>query len=178
VRFVDFLRTTVLLSAGAATALATVTVLAAAADPSSSALLVPFALGWWLVAVVIGLRLGRHAQTNPPIARLLAGARTSTSLPELHPSAVLINRLWPLLIYALLGGGLAFLAPQIPGIAAGFAIIWALAWRRQDAAVAAIEERDGACFYVQRTSPVRPMSLLRTPGFKAARVERMNGAVT
>ena len=167
-----------LLSAGAATALATVTVLAAAANPSASTLLVPVALGWWLVAVVMGLRLGRHAQTNPPIARLLSGARASTSLPELRPSAVLVNRLWPLLIYTLLAGGLAFLAPQIPGIAAGFAIIWALAWRRQDAAVAAIEERDGACFYVQRTSPMRPMSLLRTPGFKASRVEHMNGAVT
>ena len=73
--------------------------------------------------------------------------------------------------------GLAFLAPQIPGIAAGFAIIWALAWRRQDAAVAAIEERDGAAFYVRRTSSVRPMSLVRTPGYKALRPERANGTV-
>jgi hypothetical protein len=82
------------------------------------------------------------------------------------------------LLFTLLAGGLAFLAPQIPGIAAGFAIIWALAWRRQDAAVAAIEERDGACFYVRRTSPVRPMSLERAPGFKALRPERAGGAVT
>jgi hypothetical protein len=44
--------------------------------------------------------------------------------------------------------------------------------------VAAIEERDGAFFYVQRTSPVRPMALERTPGFKALRPERTNGAVT
>ena len=88
---------------------------------------------------------GRRAETNPPIARLLAGAKASTTLPEHHPSAILVNRLWPLLLFTLLAGGLAFLAPQIPGIAAGFAIIWALAWRRQDAAVAAIEERDGAC---------------------------------
>ena len=56
--------------------------------------------------------------------------------------------------------------------------MWALAWRRQDAAVAAIEERDGASFYVRRTSPLRPMSLLRTPGFKASRAENVNGAVT
>ena len=33
--------------------------------------------------------------------------------------------------------------------------------------MAAIEERDGAAFYVQRTSPVRPMALVRTPGFTA-----------
>lgn len=174
-RFVDFLRTTVLLSAGAATALAAVTVLAAAAD--SERLLVAVAVGWWIVASVVGLRLGRRAQASPPIARLLSTARSSTSLPELHPSAVLLNRLWPLLIFTLLAGGLAFLAPQIPGIAAGFAVIWALAWRRQDAAVAAIEERDGVTFYVHRTSPLRPMSLLRTPGFKASRAEHVNGAV-
>ena len=39
-------------------------------------------------------------------------------------------------------------------MAAGFAIIWALAWRRQDAAVTAIEERDGFRFYVDRTGAV------------------------
>jgi hypothetical protein len=176
VRFVDFLRTTVLLSAGAATALAAVTVLAAAGG--SERLLVAIAAGWWLLASVIGLRLGRRAETTPPIARLLASAKASSTLPELHPSAILVNRLWPLALFTLLSGGLAFLAPQIPGIAAGFAIIWALSWRRQDAAVAAIEERDGAAFYVRRTSPLRPISLLRTPGFKTARIERMNGAVT
>jgi hypothetical protein len=176
VRFVDFLRATVLLSAAAATALATITVLAGAG--SSNTLLVPIAVGWWLLATVIGLRLGRRAQTTPPIARLLAGAKATTTLPEHHPNAVLLNRLWPLLVFTLLAGGLAFLAPQIPGIAAGFAIIWALAWRRQDGAVAAIEERDGASFYVRRTSPVRPMELVRAPGFKSSRAERVNGAVT
>jgi hypothetical protein len=176
VRFVDFLRATVMLSAGAATALAAVTVLAGAAK--SNSLLVGLSIGWWLIATVIGLRMGRRAETSPPIARLLSSARASTTLPEHHPSAILVNRLWPLLLVTLLSGGLAFLAPQIPGIATGFAIIWALAWRRQDAAVAAIEERDGAGFYVQRTSPIRPMSLLRTPGFAASRPERVNGAVT
>jgi hypothetical protein len=176
VRFVDFLRTTVLLSAGAATALALVTVLAAAS--TSNQLLVPVAVGWWLLAVLIGLRLGRRAETTPPIARLLSGAKASTTLPEHHPSAILLNRLWPLLVFTVLSGGLAFLAPQIPGIAVGFAIIWALAWRRQDAAVAAIEERDGVAFYVQRDSPVKPMSLVRTPGFSASRPEHVNGAVT
>ena len=42
----------------------------------------------------------------------------------------------------------------------------------------AIEERDGATFYVRRTSPVRPMELMRTPGFKAARPERIGDAVS
>jgi hypothetical protein len=176
VRFVDFLRTTVLLSAGAATALAAITMLAAGAKSNTT--LAEVAVGWWLIAVAVGLRMGRHAEANPPIARLLASAQASTTLPEHRPSGILVNRLWPLLVFTLLSGGLAFLAPQIPGIAAGFGIIWALSWRRQDAAVGAIEERDGACFYVKRTSPVRPMALVRTPGFKAARPERVGGAVT
>jgi hypothetical protein len=175
VRFVDFLRTTVLLSAGAATALGAITALSIAGHSQTSLLFV--ALGWWAVATVIGLRMSRRAEANPPISRLLASARASTMLPELHPAAVLLNRLWPLLVSTLIAGGLAFLAPQVPAIAAGFAIIWALSWRRQDAAVRAIEERDGACFFVRRTSPLRPMSLERTPGFKAVRLER-NGAVT
>jgi hypothetical protein len=175
VRFVDFLKTTVLLSAGVATVLAVITVLAAAESSKQS--LLPIAVGWWVLAVLIGLRLGRRAEANPPIARLLAAAKVSTSLPELRPSAILLNRLWPLLLFTLAAGGLAFLAPQIPGIAAGFAIIWTLAWRRQEGAVAAIEERDGAWFYVQRTPPLRPIALQRTPGFKTLRPERVNGAV-
>jgi hypothetical protein len=176
VRFVDFLRSTVLLSAGAATALATITVLAASAKSDTQ--LGEIIIGWWLIAIAAGLRMGRRAHTSPAIARLLAGARASSSLPEHQPGAILLNRLWPLAVFTLLAGGLGFLEPQIPGIAAGFAITWALAWRRQDAAVAAIEERDGATFYVRRTSPVRPIALLRTPGFKAARPERVDGAVT
>jgi hypothetical protein len=135
------------------------------------------AVGWWALATALGLRLGRRAQTTPPIARLLASAKTSATLPEYHPNAILLNRLWPLLLFTLLAGGLALLAPQIPGIAAGFAIVWALAWRRQDAAVAAIEERDGVSFYVRRTSPTRAMELVRAPGFKTSRPERVNGAV-
>jgi hypothetical protein len=181
VRFVEFLKTTVMLSAAAATALATVTVLAVAGSDTSAAAqerLVGIAAGWWILAALIGLRLGRRAETNPPIARLLAGARASTVLPEHRPGAIVLNRLWPLLAFTLIAGGLAFLAPQIPGIAVGFAIIWALAWRRQHAAVAAIEERDGVCFYVMRTSPVHPIALQRTPGFKALRPEPTNGAVT
>jgi hypothetical protein len=176
VRFVDFLKTTVLLSAGAATVLAAIAVLAAAETSKES--LVPIAAGWWVIAALIGLRLGRRAETNPPIARLLSRAKASNTLPEHHPSAVLLNRLWPLLLFTLAAGGLAFLAPQVPGIAAGFAIIWALAWRRQEGAVAAIEERDGACFYVRRTSPLRPIALERTPGFRTLRPERVNGAVS
>ncbi len=174
--FVDFLRATVLLSAAAATALAIVTVLAA--TPSTDATIVPISLGWWVLAAAIGLLLGRRADVNPPIARLLGEAKASTALPDYRPGATLLNRLWPLLLFCALAGGLAFLAPQIPGIGAGFAIALALWWRRQDAAVAAIEERDGVRFHVLRTSPLRSIALARTPGFKTFRPERVNGATT
>jgi hypothetical protein len=163
VRFGDFLKATVLLSAGAATALAAIAVIGISQEPDRLPVVV--SAGWWLAAGLIGLLVGRRHETSPPIARLLAGARSQTTLPELHPGRTLLNRLWPLLISTLGAGVLAVFQPQVASIAAGFAIIWALAWRRQEAAVAAIEERDGVRFYVDRTSPFSPIQLIRTPGF-------------
>jgi hypothetical protein len=163
VRFGDFLKATVLLSAGAATALAAITVIGISQEPDG--VLIGVSVGWWVLAALLGLVLGRRADTSPPIARLLAGARSQTTLPELNPGRTLLNRLWPLLISTLGAGVLAVFEPQVASIAAGFAIIWALAWRHQEAAVAAIEERDGVRFYVDRTSPLSPIQLIRTPGF-------------
>jgi hypothetical protein len=172
-RFVDFLRTTVLASAGAATVLAAVTVIGS--QSTSDSLLVPVSAGWWVIAALAGLWLGRRADASPPIATLLATAKTQASLPELSPARTLLNRLWPLLFSTLGAGAFAFVIPQVPAIATGFAIIWALAWRRQASAVAAIEERDGARFYIERTSPLKPIRLARTPGFRSNLLE-MNGA--
>jgi hypothetical protein len=164
VRFVDLLRTTVLLSAGAATTLAVIAVAAATTEGDEN--VVFFAAGWWFIAVVIGAFVGRKAQITQAIGRLLANAKPATMMPEHRPAAVAVNRLWPLLLSTVAAGVLGFVAPQIPAIAAGFAVIWALAWRRQESAVRAIEERDGATFYVEPTSPVRPLRLVRTPGFR------------
>jgi hypothetical protein len=164
VRFVDFLRAAVLLCAGAATVLAAVTVVAASRDANDT--LVFIIAGWWILAGMIGTWLGRREATNSPIARLLASAKSTTSLPEQRPSSLLLNRMWPLLLSTILALGLGFFAPQIPGIACGFAIIGALAWRRQEAAVTAIEERDGVAFYVEPTPPHKPIKLIRAPGFR------------
>jgi hypothetical protein len=161
---VDFLRAAVLLCAGAATVLAAVTVVAASRDANDT--LVFVVAGWWIVAGMIGMWLGRRAETNSPIARLLASAKSTTSLPEHRPSSLLLNRTWPLLLSTILALGLGLVAPQIPGIACGFAIIGALAWRRQEAAVTAIEERDGVAFYVEPTPPHKPIKLIRAPGFR------------
>jgi hypothetical protein len=153
-----------LISAGAATALAAVTV--AGATNRADDLLVPVIAAWWVIAAVYGLWLGRKHETSPPIAKLLAQARAATVLPEIRPGLILVNRLWPLLISTIAAGALTFFAPQIPGIACGFALIWSLAWRHQEKAVTAIEERDGIEFFVDRTSPFAPIRLIRAQGFR------------
>jgi hypothetical protein len=173
VRFSDFLKTTVLISAAAASALAAVTV--AGAVGTDDDLVVPVAAAWWVVAAIVGIVMGRRGETSPPIANLLASAKMQASLPEVHPGRTVLNRLWPLLVSTIGAGALAFVIPQVPAVATGFAIIWSLAWRRQASAVTAIEERDGARFYVERTSPLKPIRLVRTPGFRSNLLE-LNGA--
>jgi hypothetical protein len=163
-RFPDFLRTAVLLFGGAATALAIVSIAGANADGNVPLLYI--AVGWWIVAAIVGLWLGRRREVVEGWAHLLADARSSPTLPELRPGAVILNRLWTLFVFTLLTGAVAFLAPQIPAIACGFLIAVGLAWRKQSAAVEAIEGRDGVRFYVEQTPPLKPIKLLRTPGFK------------
>jgi hypothetical protein len=163
VRFGDFLKATVLLSGASATLLAALTVIGLTRRLEETPVYV--CAVWWVLATVIGSALGARDGATAQIARLLATARAQHSLPDLHPARTIFNRLWPLLACTLGAGALSVFAPQIGGIAAGFAIIWALAWRRQEAAVAAIEERDGARFYVDKTSPLSAIRLIRTPGF-------------
>lgn len=164
-RFVDFLKATVMLSAGSATFLGTLTVLSVRDDLDPTFMEVT--IGWWLAAALIGAWLGRRNAASPPIARLLADARMQMSLPELRPGLTLLNRLWPLLFSTIGAAGLGVFVPQVSAVAAGFAIIWALAWRRQEAAVAAIEDRDGFRFYIDKTPPFAPIRLIRTPGLMA-----------
>jgi hypothetical protein len=163
-RFTDFLRVSVLLFGGAGTALAAVAVAGATRDDDTVLLLA--AVGWWALAVVAGLWLGRKMTASPGIARVLANARKTSTLPELEPGAVLFNRLWPLALITVAAGGVAFLVPQVPAIAAGYALGAALAWRKQTYAVQAIEERDGVQFWFDRSSPFGPPQLLRLPGLR------------
>jgi hypothetical protein len=165
VRFVDFLKTTVLACAGAATVLGALALRTVALDDDTS--LLTFALCWWTVATLLGVFLGRQRATLPAIARLLAGARSTSTLPDQgSPGRLVANRLWPLFLLLVLSAGLGWLFPQVPVIAAGFLVIWALYWRRQEGAVTAIEERDGVAFFIERTKPWEPIQLVRTPGFR------------
>jgi hypothetical protein len=129
-RFGDFLKATVLLSAASATLLAALTVVGLQSSLSDTAVYVCF--GWWILATLIGSFMGSRTEATAPIANLLAGAKHQHTLPELAPARTIANRLWPLLIVTLVAGVLSVFAPQVGGIAAGFAIIWALAWRRRD----------------------------------------------
>ena len=163
-RFRDFLRVSVLLYGGAATALAIVSVAGAAAADTNT--LVYVAAVWWCVAGLAGLWLGRRPETTEGIGRLLADARSTNSLPELEPGAVMFNRLWPLALSAVLAGAIGFFLPQVPVIATGFFLLVALLWRRQSSAVAAIEGRDGVEFWFEKSSPFGPPKLLRLPGLR------------
>jgi hypothetical protein len=164
VRFPDFLRAAVVLFAAAATALAVVAIAGARAKDDMT--IVYVALGWWTVAGLAGLWLGRRAAATQGIERLLSSARTTPLLPELEPGTILFNRLWGLAVFSVGAGGVAFLIPQVPAIGTGYALLVALYWRRQSAAVIAMEQRDGVRFYIDRTSPFKPTRLLRTPGWR------------
>ncbi len=168
-RFADLLRLTTLLSAGAATALAAACVIGTLNDPGSTVAVQGVA--WWLIAAILGAYLGRDRTPSQAIAVALADARSTDALPEPRPWRTVAARLWPLGLAVVVAGPLAFLAPQIPGIAAGFAIIWALTWRHQSRAVIAIEERDGVAFLVAQTSAFAALRLLRVPGLRRERPE-------
>ena len=163
-RFTDFLRTAVLLFGASATVLAAVTIAGASSEGKDT--LIYFSLGWWLLATVSGIVIGRRARVMEGIARLLAGARSTPMLPEVEPGRILITRLWALAALTVAGGAVAFLIPQVPAVGAGYALLGALGWRRQSSAVLAMEQRDGVQFYVEPTGPFEPTKLLRVPGYR------------
>jgi len=166
--FVDLLRLTVLLIGGAASVLGLLTVVAANQDAAYS--VVYFSAGWWVIAAIIGIFLGTPGRAVEAMSRPLAGAQTSTSLPRESAGRIAFQRLWPIGAFAILAGGLAWIWPQVTGVGTGFAILNALAWRRRERAVTAIEERDGVRFYVEPSSAFAPVKLVRTPGLGRDRV--------
>jgi hypothetical protein len=166
--FCDLLRMTVLLAAGAATALAAVTVLSASSDGDTLTLFV--AAGWWIISLVAGLMLGRPAQAADSMRQVLAEARMATALPSIdNPTRAALGRLWPIGVFALVAGGVGIVLPGVAAIGTGFALAVALAWRAREGAVAAIEERDGVRFYVEPGSALQPVRLIRTPGLRRDR---------
>ncbi|HEY8082477.1 MAG TPA: hypothetical protein VIE64_02825 [Solirubrobacterales bacterium] len=166
--FTDLLRLTVFLAAAEATALGGIAALAAGRDNDTTTVLV--AAGWWSVSLAIGLYLGRPAHAADGVRDALVQAKTATSLPPGTPARIAIGRLWPIGVTALIAGVLGILFPGVAVIGAGYALLVALAWRTREAAVLAIEQRDGVKFYVVPNSALRPIELVRTPGLRSDRV--------
>lgn len=162
--YTDLLRVTVFLTGAEATALGTITALAVARQDDSTALTV--AAAWWLLAAAIGFYLGRPSRAADGVRDALAAARTATSLPSEPPSRIALGRLWPIGVTAVAAGVLGIFFPGVAAVAAGYALLVSLAWHSREAAVLAIEQRDGTKFYVVPNSALRPIQLVRAPGLR------------
>lgn len=166
--YTDLLRVTVFLCAAEATALGAVATLVAGRNDDTTTVLVAGA--WWLVALAIGLYLGRPQRAADGVRHALVQARTATSLPPETPGRISLARLWPIGLSALLAGVLGIFFPGVAAIGAGYALLVALAWRTREAAVLGVEQRDGVKFYVVPNSALRPIQLVRTPGLRSDRL--------
>jgi len=163
----DLLRITVLLTGAEATALAAITAVATNRESDTTTLIV--AAAWWLIALLVGLYLGRPGRAADDLRDALAKARTATSLPPEPPARIAVARLWPVGVTALIAGVLGVFFPGVAAIGAGYALLVSLAWHSREAAVLAIEQRDGVKFYVVPNSALRPIQLVRTPGLRSSR---------
>jgi hypothetical protein len=166
--YTDLLRVTVFLTGAEATVLAAITAISAGGGEDTTAFFV--AAVWWLAALGIGLWLGRPSAAAEGVRDALARARTATSLPQETPARISFARLWPVAATALAAGALGVIWPGVAAIAAGYALLVALAMRTREAAVLGIEQRDGVKFYVVPSSALRPVQLVRTPGLRSDRL--------
>ena len=164
--FVDLLRMTVLLAAGAATALGAVTVIAA--DRGDESLLIVAGV-WWTLALAAGVVLGQPRRAAEAVGPALAAARTTSALPSDRPGRVALARLWPVAAFAVIAGGLGFVLPAVAAVGTGFALLGAMVLRAREAAVTGVEDRDGVRFYVEPGSSLEPVKLVRTPGLRRDR---------
>ena len=167
----ELLRLTVFLFAGVATALGAVSVvLANQEQPSVLALAVLG--GWWLIATVAGFVYGTTERAAEALAPALRSAKTQTTLPSESEARIAFMRLWPIGAFALICVVVGAFLPQVAAIGAGYAILIALGLRRREAAVQAIEDRDGVRFHVEPSPAHRPLKLVRTPGLYSDRAPR------
>ena len=165
--YTDLLRASVFITAAEATALGAITALAANRD--GDARIAAIAAGWWLIALAIGVYLGRPQRAADDVRDALARARTATSLPDQSPARIVLTRLWPIAFTAIAAGALGIFFPGVAAVGAGYALLVSLAWHSREAAVEAIEQRDGVRFYVVPNSALRPIQLVRTPGLRSSR---------
>ncbi|HEU5142279.1 MAG TPA: hypothetical protein VFU04_03880 [Solirubrobacterales bacterium] len=172
--YTDLLRITVFLTGAEATALGAIAAIAASRAEDTTTLFV--AAAWWLVAVAVGLALGRPARAADGVRDAVARARTATSLPPESPARIATSRLWPIAATAIAAGALGAFFPGVAAIGAGYALLVALMLRSREAAVLGIEQRDGVKFYVVPNSALRPIELVRSPGLRSDRLSMPDSA--
>ncbi len=166
--YTDLLRATVFLTGAEATVLGAISAIAVGGEPSGTTVIV--ALAWWAIALILGFWLGRPERAREDMRDPLARAKIATSLPSQSPARIAIQRLWPIAATALLAGGLGLFFPGVAIIGTGYALIVSLSWHTREAAVQAIEERDGVRFFVVPNSAFKPIHLVRTPGLRSDRL--------
>ncbi|MGH2906322.1 MAG: hypothetical protein ACRDKI_06075 [Solirubrobacterales bacterium] len=160
-RYTEYLRTSVLLLGTSSFALIVVSVGAIARE--HSVLLLVFGAIWLVIACLIGTWLGHSDQVMESIRDLLSRSRPEPVFPKIEPAAVLFTRLWPVLAIAIISAIASLLFPQLAVAAAGYGLLWSLAWRKQALAVEAIEERDAVHFWIVRTKAFSKPKLVRVP---------------
>ncbi|MBS1861081.1 MAG: hypothetical protein JSS68_05150 [Actinobacteria bacterium] len=166
--YTDLLRATVFLTGAEATVLGAISAIAVGGEPSGTTVIV--ALAWWAIALILGFWLGRPERAREDMREPLSRARMATSLPSESPARIALERLWPIALTALIAGGLGLFFPGVAIIGTGYALIVSLAWHTREAAVQAIEERDGVRFFVVPNSAFKPIQLVRTPGLRSDRL--------
>ncbi len=169
--YTELLRFTVIVTAAEATILGAISAISVGGNPSPTTAIV--ALAWWAIALILGFWLGRPERAREDMRTPLAKAKMATSLPQESPARVAIQRLWPIALTAVIAGGLGLFFPGVAIIGTGYALIVSLSWHTREAAVQAIEERDGVRFFVVPTGAFSPVKLVRTPGLRSDRVGAM-----
>lgn len=168
--YTDLLRITVLLTGAEATALGAIAAIGAGRETDTTTVLI--AAAWWLIAIVLGIYLGRPSRAADGVRGALARARTATSLPQESPGRIAAIRLWPIGLTAIAAGLLGVVFPGVAAIGAGYALLVALAMRTREAAVLGVEHRDGVKFYVIPNSALKAIELVRTPGLRSDRLHQ------
>jgi hypothetical protein len=166
--YTELLRFTVIVTAAEATILGAISAIAVGGNPGPTTVIV--ALAWWAIAIILGFWMGRPDKAREDMHGPLALAKTATSLPSDSPAQIAIQRLWPIGVTAIIAGGLGLFFPGVAIIGTGYALMVSLGWHTREAAVQAIEERDGVRFFVVPTSALKPIQLVRTPGLRSDRV--------
>jgi hypothetical protein len=169
--YTDLLRTTVFLTGAEATILGAISAIAVGGEPGATTVIV--ALAWWAIALILGFWLGRPDRAREDMRTPLARARMATFLPSETPARIALQRLWPIAVTAVIAGGLGLFFPGVAIIGTGYALLVSLGWHTREAAVQAIEERDGVRFFVVPGSALKPIQLVRTPGLRSDRLHAL-----